>query len=470
MYKQIDYMECEDCTKSERGRYESRVLFTSLKNDTDKSKQYFFSMSTYYSLVELFDIENFTYYAWDTLKFFNLARPIFSYEYSLFEIEGTNSYIAAFIESAGFAWTKVSTNPDKWEEKEFSNTTTIRKFKLDNFASSGHRTIENYAILNNTYNGRVASAFRLEDSDLNALIFVKSTGEKTGSYVIYFYDDNLVKKNEVSIYNDVKNLWVGFGIFIKGINVKGDYAAFAFFHDGDSGVKDLNFRFVKYKSDDASKFNYLYELTIDDYFRKDIASNGLYKLDDNRVVLFTTKNHKIDEQNTVDYGSLYMYLFDFYNGYEGCRVRQYHFEYPDRRFCKEMAAYDYNGYVLLTATLGDSNQENIFAIMMIFGFGNGTDFETDISPFLMDTDYYIESDNLYTFLINKMTIDNNIFGYEKVEKIRLVKICDELLLYRGKLNIDKEENTLPLNELFNENHTLLQNKNIKKQENKIYTL
>ena len=29
VYKQIDYMECEDCIKSERGRYESRVLLTS---------------------------------------------------------------------------------------------------------------------------------------------------------------------------------------------------------------------------------------------------------------------------------------------------------------------------------------------------------------------------------------------------------------------------------------------------------
>ena len=112
VYKQIDDMVCEDCTNDNKGRYESRVLFASLNSDTNKAKQYFFSMSTYYSLVELIDIENFTYYAWDTLKFFNLARPIFSYEYSLYEIEGTNTFIAAFIESAGFAPTKVRENPD----------------------------------------------------------------------------------------------------------------------------------------------------------------------------------------------------------------------------------------------------------------------------------------------------------------------------------------------------------------------
>ena len=54
----------------------------------------------------------------------------------------------------------------------------------------------------------------------------------------------------------------------------------------------------------------------------------------------------------------------------------------------------YNGYILFTATLGDSNQNDIFAIMMIFGFANGTDFTTDISPYLMDTGYYNE-ENIY---------------------------------------------------------------------------
>ena len=70
VYKQVDEMLCQDCTDNYRGRYESRVLFVSLDDDTQKEKQYFFSMSSYHSLVELFDIENFTYYAWNTLKFF----------------------------------------------------------------------------------------------------------------------------------------------------------------------------------------------------------------------------------------------------------------------------------------------------------------------------------------------------------------------------------------------------------------
>ena len=84
-----------------------------------------------------------------------------------------------------------------------------------------------------------------------------------------------------------------------------------------------------------------------------------------------------------------------------------------------MSASLYNRYVIFTATLGNSDQSEIFSIMMIFGFANGTDFTTDISPYLMDTGYYSNTNNLYDFLFSTMKVDNNIFGYEKIQKIRL---------------------------------------------------
>ena len=36
--------------------------------------------------------------------------------------------------------------------------------------------------------------------------------------------------------------------------------------------------------------------------------------------------------------------------------------------------------------------------------------------------------------------------------------------------MNQEADTLPINELFDANHTLLQNKQIEKEENKLYTL
>ncbi len=128
-----------------------------------------------------------------------------------------------------------------------------------------------------------------------------------------------------------------------------------------------------------------------------------------------------------------------------------------------MSANIYNGYILFTATLGN----DISSIMMIFGFANGTDSEIDISPYLMDTGHYEDSYNLYDYLFAKMRVDNNIFGYEKIQKIKLVSICDELLLYKGR-NENRESSPLSSNELFDADYTLFQNKEKTKEENKIH--
>ena len=372
VYKEISEMQCQSCSSSYRGRFESRNLFVSLSSDASKSKQYLFSMSTYYALAELIDIENnLKYYAWNVTDFFGLTRPIFSYEYSLFELSD-NIYIAAFIESAGFSWSN-----EKQKYQEYSNTATIKKFKLNSFTSSDYKTITKSALIRNTYDGRIVSAFKIKTNNLIVFLFVKNDGK----YYANFYDTDLTLKNsnkECKLW-DATNKWAGNGIFFKGISVKDDYAAFAFYTNSEDRTS-LVFRFVQYKSD--YNFNYKYTIYLNSKFRQDIQSNGFYKLTEDRLVLFTTEDYEI----------LHMFLFDFYNNYAGLKIREYLFKEENKRFAKEITAYTYNNYILLSATMGESgnNPQNIFAIIMIFGFANGTDFETDISPYLMDTGSYDE--------------------------------------------------------------------------------
>ena len=464
VFKEIDDMQCQDCENDiYKGRFESRNLLVHLKDDSSREKQYLFSMSSYFSLVELIDIDdryNFSYFSWNVTKYFQLKQPIFTFEYSLFEIGNDRTYIVAFGESAG-----KNANND-----EFGNTTTIMKFQFDSFESTSHRTILKSETLNNTYDGRSVSAFRLSSSDVIVLLYVEKTGENTGNYIARVYDTDLNHIKSYGIWNGVSNLWVGYGIFVKGIWIKDDYAAFAFFIDGNSQTS-LKIRVVKYKPDDTiNGFEYLYTFKFSDSFRQDIQSNGLYRLEEDRIVYFGTQDYNTgDESTKVDYGVLHMFLIDFYQNFQKAKIRKYKFYYPEKRFAKEMDASMYNGYILFTATVSGSYQNDTFAIMMIFGFANGTDHEIDISPYLMDTGYYDDSNNLYDYLMSTMTIDDNIFGYEKIEKIRLISICDELLLYKGK-GANKEASTLPLNDLFDANHTLLQNRALTKEENKLYIL
>ena len=447
VFKLIDDIKCQNCNNNKyKGRFESRNLFVSLNDNPSKSKQYFFSMSSYNSTVELHDIENNKYFAWDTIKFFGFDAAIFSYEYSLFEIQNSNTYIIAVVESAGY----VNSN-------EFANKYTLRKFQFGSFSSNAYVQLKGIKT-SNKYDDRVISAFYLNkgSTKLIVLFFLKLNV----GYDCLFYDENLNYKNHTK-FSDVSNIWDGWGLFNKAIHIKDDYAAFVYYTNGNSQTS-LKFRFMKYKAD--YKFEDKITRDFSDYsFRQDVQANGFYKLTDERIVLFTEKE---------GFKTMYMFLFDFYNNYAGIKIREYKFSYTNKRFAREMDVTMYNGYIVFSATLGEisDNPSNTFAILMIFGFANGTDHTIDISPYLMDTGYYNPSNNLYNYLMSTMKIDNNIFDYQKIEKIRLISICDELLLFKGELGISQEDTTLPLNDLFDANHTLLQNRSKRKKENKLYIL
>ena len=444
VYKEITF------DNEKKGRFESRNILVSLKDDTSKSKQYLFSMSTYISLTEMIDIENEQHYAFVTNEFLSQitsSKRIFSLEFSLFEIGNNNTYIVAYIE---------------WEDgegtKERSESVTVQKFQINSFSNSTN----SYTILArdrfSAYSCRVVSAFRLDLSQVIAVLYIHTDGNK---YYVRFYNDDLENKrsDDFALENSgIDASYSGVGVYVKGIYVKDDYAAFIYYKNKDQS-NSLTFNLRKYNEGNVSFGEKKFSHDFTGYYLNPCAmnSNSFQKLEDNRLVFLTVKN---------DYKTLYMLLFDFYNDLSGMKIREYQFEYNGKNFGKDIAAYMFNGYILLSATF----DSDVFSIMMIFGFGNGTDHEIDISIYLADTGYYNEENNLYKYLISTMKIDNNIFDYEKVEKIKLVKICDELLLYKGKYNIDMESETLPINELFDDNISLLQNRNIPKLENANYTL
>ena len=257
----------------------------------------------------------------------------------------------------------------------------------------------------------------------------------------------------------------GFGFFVKLLYLRDYYAVLAYFTDYWT-TTSLKFRIVKYN--DYSFSDVLtYDFT-DFSILEGLGYNGLFKLDDNRLVLASVKC-----ETSTDGRHLYFFVIDLYEDYTKMKMRRFNFKYPGQFFIKESSVSYYNGYITLAATIGDNENEfptGIKALLIIFGFGNGTDFEIDISPYLMDTGYYDKENNLFNRLMLNLTIDNNIFGYEKVYKIRLVKICPELLFYRGEYNKTQESEQFPLNDDFDANITLLQNRAIKKEENKLYTL
>ena len=84
---------------------------------------------------------------------------------------------------------------------------------------------------------------------------------------------------------------------------------------------------------------------------------------------------------------------------------------------------------------------NLFANLIIFGYANGTDpVFNNISYYLMDSDNFSSSLNIIKELYSKITIDNNIFGYSQIEKIKIVSIPEGIKFYnKTGINDYKEE-------------------------------
>ena len=87
---------------------------------------------------------------------------------------------------------------------------------------------------------------------------------------------------------------------------------------------------------------------------------------------------------------------------------------------------------------------------MIFGYANGTDSTIDISPYFME-DNENNTNNIVTDLIKNISIDNNIFGYMPLKKIKLVTIPEQIKFYDNSSKILSNESILE------EDYKLMQN-------------
>ena len=104
-----------------------------------------------------------------------------------------------------------------------------------------------------------------------------------------------------------------------------------------------------------------------------------------------------------------------------------------------------------------------YADLIIFGFANGTDSIIDISPYLMDSFNYNKDLNIIQEMYNNIKIDNNIFGYVKVEQIKIVSVPEQIKFYKGK---DANKELINDGEIVNKNieNSLFQIKELIKEE------
>ena len=411
-------------------RYESVNIFASLVNDSNKEKEYLMSISSYITILELHDLENNDYRIAEATSFFEKNLGIYSFVFQILEAKIDNQiiYFCVYI----FA-----------EDFNFGvNTIVIKKFGLSNFDLETTITLGQTIIQSNKRN-RITSSIIIDLYNLLSVIYMH---EEDSYFHIKFFDFNLNPKGEIGNLFQYFSFAVTDGIFFKACYLYEIYIAFIYFkNDNECVFNVLSLTML-------SEGNYNIEYSISDYevstdtgnLSSDISLNDFIKIDNDRLA-FLTMNY----DQSAFYRYLFVILFDLYNNCQKMGVRYYKFDINSETismFSKEITAYIYNGYLVFSATVLpvtiNTNRDNFFSIFMLFGYANGTDSEIEILPYLSDTENYNSTNILYNELIKYLKIDNNIFGYENAEQIKLISIPEEIQFFNSVDNSSIENDEI----------------------------
>ena len=351
----VSHNRNDEGKESTNVRYESKNMLVTMNNGNPK--QYILSISTYYALAELHDIDNDRYKIWLATDFLNISddkRYVFSYQFSLLRKDNSDIYYAAYVQFKG----KHS------DGKAYSVSYTLSRFTFSNLESRSMKTQE----FSDNYDNRIVSAFIHEANNHLCVFFYKD-----GTNAYYLRVHNLETLAQIGddhfVYGlgDTVNIAKGKGVYFKAIYLRFEYAAFIFF-DNDNGNK-LRFR-VYYIKNDYSKFSKKIGKDWNNWgFNTDLTLSEFYMIDVEKFLFVTTQNKK-----------LVLFFLDTENWYSHLTIRTYLFDLSGFSFKMDMAVDYYNNFLMLTTTLNEG--DTFYGVLLFFSYPNGTDFYMNISPYV----------------------------------------------------------------------------------------
>ena len=406
-------------------RYESINSFVSLKNDTNKEKEYLISLSSWKTILELYDLNSDDYKIMTTVNFTNKEKGIFSFVFQILEAKINNQiiYFCIYIYSDYLYHAGIDGYTD------FGNNFVIKKIAFKSFDFNSLEIIDEITEEND--NNRITSSIIVDKYEL-LIVFSVKYESSYNQYCLYYYNYALVSKGQ-KFLDRITRYSPGYGLYFKAYYLYDDYIAFLAFIDYDYDYNKYIFRILNINQE-SQNYNIEYGLYFNDNrypINYDISLNDFVKIDNERLALVST-----DTSNN----KLYIIFFDLYSNYSEMKVRYYFFDFTNdkiSKIIKELSAFVYNGYLIFTATVTpstSSNTDDVFPVLILFGYANGTDNEINISPYLIDCDDYIASYNLVYDLVENLTIENNLFNYEKEPKIKLISIPQEIFFYYSSNN------------------------------------
>ena len=273
------------------------------------------------------------------------------------------------------------------------------------------------------------------------------------------------------IKNTIKNFIPGPEFFFKGIYLNGIYSAFIYSREpGYSLEVILNISALYYNIDYFNGYTFVNiiqkRLDSDYNINTDLITNEFIKINDGRLAFITTEG-KIDSKPK----QLSIILIDISGeDYSDVIEKKYYYNLGDYYLQKEIAAFVYNGFLLFSCTYNKGDSDVFNSFLIFFGYVYGIDETIDIYPYFNDVSTFsTEIDkNIYTYLRNKMHLENNIFEFEPIEEIKLVSIPSQISFYI-MTNSNEQGSLITSNSNFSVRHILKQNLELI-NENQYYNL
>ena len=403
LYKNIEVLDGDAGAM----RYESQIFLMKLKNDNEDNKEYLVSISLYHGFMEIYDIND------NNIPFSKISiwdfggNIIFSKRGSTIDLNN-KEYLYFFV---GQYY-----NAD-WYYKAFLKKYIFYDYNIDKDNVNEKTLIEDQITLDIIYS-RVVSAFKTE---LNQIILFYINNES--KFKIEVYNEALDFQYE-KYYDQVKNFNSEDSLFMKTIYLKQNIGIIAYYYDSQIYHPKI---FVENIRETELSEILSFELIQYNFNTKPLF-NDLIKMNNKRFCFILTSN-----DNLV----LYIVLFDLYNNDANIKIRYYIiniYELYNYKIYKELSSILYNNYLALSFSACFSyqcdNEDNpqFFTTLLIF-----TDYNINISSYFSNQDNINDNnDDIYLNFSNYFKIDNNIFGYQIKQNIKISYIPEEITLYKLK--------------------------------------